>query len=729
MRKYHTLRLLSLATVAFVALFGSQQASAATYNDWDGSDLSSIAASSANATWTETNTVFLYNVGKKAFLNRGGNWGTQAVLSNVGMEFLVVKNSGYYSTTYSFVSNFQAEGGGTPYLGAGTNQDAGFYVDQTQLSFTPTQTSVEGKTCYRLAYTSNRSTYYMCGADDSSLATGLTVSKETSTQSDNSDLWIFVTVKEREQKFAKADMDEKVEVPATFMMKDNDFARRSNTDVAAWKDASGNALSNSYTSTTPSSQSNGTYYVGNGNVDDSNGQSGTLGEKWTGNFHGASGEIKQSLTDLFRHGWYEIRCRAFSTSTTTNPYLYASVDGQTVRTKAKSDYMQSNIQTGVSAPSTYTAANDVVNAKTTINGEDVYSYQLVVRVYVEATGSKDESTGKETCQSLTFGVKTEGGAASDWLCVDNYEIYYIGEGGNEVVLDETQPDITYMNEQIQAKNSTIYLNRSLSADTWNTIVLPFDMDAYDITYTFGSGTLLSKYKGAEEGDQKTIHFEKAATIEKGKLYIIKPLFGEPEPNLTATSTTDNLTTYALDEKTGVKTENAKGKLSLTTKYYTIPNIVYGSKDEDGNNVEFTANVEDNSAEVVSGGSIYQFTGTYTKQLKVVPEGAYMLKALSDTEHTYSTGTWQYRTKAASSLGFRGWLAPVNDDAKTQSLSFVIDGVEDQTTSIDGISAQQMRASAKGIYNLNGQRVAANAQQLNTLPKGLYIVNGKKVVVK
>jgi hypothetical protein len=44
---------------------------------------------------------------------------------------------------------------------------------------------------------------------------------------------------------------------------------------------------------------------------------------------------------------------------------------------------------------------------------------------------------------------------------------------------------------------------------------------------------------------------------------------------------------------------------------------------------------------------------------------------------------------------------------------------DETTGIDTIAADK---TAEGIYNMNGQRVAAPA-------KGLYIVNGKKVVLK
>ena len=49
------------------------------------------------------------------------------------------------------------------------------------------------------------------------------------------------------------------------------------------------------------------------------------------------------------------------------------------------------------------------------------------------------------------------------------------------------------------------------------------------------------------------------------------------------------------------------------------------------------------------------------------------------------------------------------------------------TAIDGIVDSNTIDDSKGIYNLNGLRIAAKS--LNELPAGLYIVNGKKTIVK
>ena len=55
---------------------------------------------------------------------------------------------------------------------------------------------------------------------------------------------------------------------------------------------------------------------------------------------------------------------------------------------------------------------------------------------------------------------------------------------------------------------------------------------------------------------------------------------------------------------------------------------------------------------------------------------------------------------------------------------------DEATGIeDVIGSSAAPASAVGIYNLQGQRVAGHDRPLGSLPKGIYIVDGRKVIVK
>ena len=76
-------------------------------------------------------------------------------------------------------------------------------------------------------------------------------------------------------------------------------------------------------------------------------------------------------------------------------------------------------------------------------------------------------------------------------------------------------------------------------------------------------------------------------------------------------------------------------------------------------------------------------------------------------------------------------SPTEEGTETVSYTFS-DGVNpDITLSIDfvyqatALEQTEINPTAKGIYTILGQRIAATS--LDELPKGIYIVNGKKVV--
>ena len=80
--------------------------------------------------------------------------------------------------------------------------------------------------------------------------------------------------------------------------------------------------------------------------------------------------------------------------------------------------------------------------------------------------------------------------------------------------------------------------------------------------------------------------------------------------------------------------------------------------------------------------------------------------------------------------FRCWFELPG--STTKSVSLLIDGVEDSTTSIDDIHGSTDRTSYKrgieGVFNMNGQMVRRNSS-LEGLPKGMYVVNGKKIIIR
>lgn len=69
----------------------------------------------------------------------------------------------------------------------------------------------------------------------------------------------------------------------------------------------------------------------------------------------------------------------------------------------------------------------------------------------------------------------------------------------ELVLDEKAD-----NNTIEAKrHATVYMDRTFNANAWNTLVLPFDMTAEQVTATFGADTKLANYMGTTMNEDGT----------------------------------------------------------------------------------------------------------------------------------------------------------------------------------------------------------------------------------
>lgn len=69
------------------------------------------------------------------------------------------------------------------------------------------------------------------------------------------------------------------------------------------------------------------------------------------------------------------------------------------------------------------------------------------------------------------------------------------------------------------ENSDITLNRTLVADKWNTLCVPFAISEEEIKANFGEGTLVEKFDAV---NGNTVNFADATSIEAGVPYLIKP---------------------------------------------------------------------------------------------------------------------------------------------------------------------------------------------------------------
>ena len=271
LHKSKAVKVLSTAILAVCALFMPADAIASA-TTWKGSAIGDVA--------NGTTDVFLYNVKTGKFLGKGGKWGTQAVISEVGIPFTITSTSNSDGTyTYTLTSHT---------LGQGSSSNAGmlgftngansvhdtyrFFTDRTVsqdqnfgtylFTFT-TDTPADdnkgiGENFYKISLTSSnakvdslKGTFYMVASTDTEF-NNIEAPMGTKTEpTDDSEIWQIVTLNDRKDAFKEADFAGKNGVGATFLLHDQDFSRNQTT-ISYWKsDAYTNSLTNGTTDCYP----------------------------------------------------------------------------------------------------------------------------------------------------------------------------------------------------------------------------------------------------------------------------------------------------------------------------------------------------------------------------------------------------------------------------------------------------------------------------------------------
>ena len=208
-------------------------------------------AHAQNAAWEATTTpsaangqeVYLYNVGTKQFLGRGGRWGTEANMNVEGTMFTLTYNSS--KNTFTLTSPMHSDHGSQLTLMDGVvsvHDEGNYFLDQKGSAFTVTEvksgTEVKGYKISSVAENSGGNglvvkdkTYYM-------VASGV-YQKAYAAEVVNADAidnatWIIVTHQQRKDAFGKVNNAHEAAVNATFLMSDFDFARY-DANCSYWK--------------------------------------------------------------------------------------------------------------------------------------------------------------------------------------------------------------------------------------------------------------------------------------------------------------------------------------------------------------------------------------------------------------------------------------------------------------------------------------------------------------
>ncbi|MCI7118516.1 MAG: hypothetical protein MR933_01775 [Prevotella sp.] len=240
-------------------------------------------------------------------------------------------------------------------------------------------------------------------------------------------------------------------------------------------------------------------------------------------------------------------------------------------------------------------------------------------------------------------------------------------------IDETETttlDETATNNNIVAKTGVnVTLMRTMKADMWNTICLPFDVSAEKAKIAFGEGVKIAELDGNSTGT--TLSFKNVDAIKATIPYLIKPTIAAPAE--------------------GYKFEG------VTIKDDGKGNVAPGAVMTEG---------------------LYGFVGVYnpvdaTEDIKNTVFNSDCYAAFLGANNTI------FKAAGGTMKGFRAYFA-IPNGTSASALRVVIDGT---ATSIKSINSEVVESNAP-VYNLQGQRVDGN-----NLTPGIYVKAGKKFVVK
>lgn len=249
-----------------------------------------------------------------------------------------------------------------------------------------------------------------------------------------------------------------------------------------------------------------------------------------------------------------------------------------------------------------------------------------------------------------------------------------------LVLDEDET----LDDNRSLTKATMVFHRTFTTGKWNSLILPVDMTADQVTAAFGAEAKIARFNRLED---KWIYFETQTEnnlhIEKNVPYIIKPT---KEP--TAVNRTYN-----------VGGENTKHINGLV---YTVTGIAYDDQ---------TATLKHEDTEYTNGMKHY---GSYENPT-CVPADSYILHRSGDMVHT--------AVEHKNIKSYRTWLRETTPSGET--LQMRVEQNDGPSTGIKVI--EETAKNANAVYNVNGIRM--NSSNTNNLPKGVYIINNKKVVIK
>lgn len=396
-----------------------------------------------------------------------------------------------------------------------------------------------------------------------------------------------------------------------------------------------------------------------------------------------------------RAGWYQIQCYGFIQSDTNDAYLFA---------RANNNEHQTNI---VRIPSgTYTNINKIsgclnVGKELTFNGQD---YINTVWVCVTEDNNIIEiGIGKNNVVKSNNIIKNDTTYCydTDMVCVDNFQVQYMGYGPAFFYDNESSLDYLHHTSEKQylplcengRYNGSINIVRNFKTGQWNSFTFPLPLTGEQIRAGFGEDTKMVQLHsiGNVTKNSNVIDFVSVDlhtsdnVVLPGKIYMIQP---------------------SADPSVGI------GPDGQTISYYQIGRMSFSTNGTEPNEYKYPIISLEKYTDISS-------VPSYKNENNGMAYAMYTTGYAPKNSYVVSNNTIYKLSINNPIKAFRGYITLDNETGMQTAMMKIFDK-ESISTNIENII--ENISVNDNIYNILGQKVTNPS-------KGLYIINGRKRIIK
>ena len=708
--------------------------------------------------------VCLYNVGAKKFLSIGGKWGTHASLNVSPYSIYMRWNGG--TSTY-FLQN-KVEGSGTgPYMGIFKDKDGvnGVFMDRKEncvITFEKAKGYSETNKVYLIKINTlppiNQLGYLTAYPNDENKFCDYETNLATEgTQKYENQKWKIITKNEYYQLFNTAPAHMKSVVDASFLITCPDF-RIHDASAANWKigGVSSTTDVNSHVRFGDETMYKTYDKVSNSKDEGFTGRTEAHQQKYGKYFYcytkGLRGFTFYQDVKVHKGGWFLLRCNGFSTanSITKNgkPLAHLFITELDAQGHPINDKCSTATLDGISQADAKALGKNYDGAGI---GHAFFEgkYENQVQICLDDPTISDKNPAKLRIGFYIDPTDESEVDANELTAVDNFKLLYAGPRRNpELILDEESTDLRYLTEATdEYKNTVLHLNRKLTDNKWNSLILPVDLTWGQMKRTFGDAVKVAKLAALTENSVQFVTVEPKndddVMVTAFEPYIVFPPYTQtksPEYTVEHFYTSAGEDNSQWLDKDYKPTSNEDNRLTkkVPADHYDITMVSLDRKKL--NEYLNTTNWESKTTVSATGGGMV-CKGTMAKTYDKDENGKN--KILSDRDDL-NGDYFMYSGKLIQvphgekdngerySYGLKAFRCWFELPANTRKVSLLIDGVADSTTGIadihGGTDCTSYKRGIDGVFNMNGQMVRRGCS-LEGLPKGLYVVNGKKIVIR